>query len=67
VKDIGDVHSSSTAGKKESNCRRQKIVQSAMGPTTIAAPPRGFASMTEVLQPGITVNSVMNGSQLING
>jgi hypothetical protein len=45
MKDIGDVHSSSTVGRKESNCRWQKIVQSAMEPTTMAAHPKGFASM----------------------
>jgi hypothetical protein len=46
MKDIGDFHYSSTAGRKESNCQRQKIVQSAMEHTTMATHPKGFASMT---------------------
>jgi hypothetical protein len=67
MKDIGDVRSSSTAGKKGSNYRRQKIVQSAKGLITITTPPTGFASMIEGLQLGITVNSAVNGSQFIIG
>jgi hypothetical protein len=38
-----------------------------MGLITIAAHLRGFASATEGLQLGITVNSIINGSQFING
>jgi hypothetical protein len=49
MKDIGNVRSSSTVGKKESNYRGQRIVQSATEPTTIAAHPREFASMIENL------------------
>jgi hypothetical protein len=67
MKDIRDVRSSSTAGRKESSCRRQKIVQNATGLTTIVALPRGFASMIEGLWLGITVNSAINESQFING
>jgi hypothetical protein len=49
MKVIGDVHSLGTIWRKESICQQQKIVQNAMEPTTIAAHPRGFASMTESL------------------
>jgi hypothetical protein len=49
IKDIEDVCSSSTAGKKGSNCQWQKIVQNAMEPTTIATHPKGFALMIEDL------------------
>jgi hypothetical protein len=63
MNDIGDVHSSSTAGKKGSSCRQQKIVQSAMGLTIIATHPKGFALMTGYLQPEITVNSTISRCQ----
>jgi hypothetical protein len=36
-------------GRSDQAANDKKIVQSAMGPTTIAAPPRGFDSMTEGL------------------
>jgi hypothetical protein len=62
MKDIGDVCSSSAVGKNELNCRRQKIVKSAMELTTMATHPKGFASMTEGLRPGITVNTIISGS-----
>jgi hypothetical protein len=67
MKDIGDVRSSSIVGRKESNYRQWKIVQSATRLITIAAHPRGFASMTEGLRLWITMNSTTNGSQFING
>jgi hypothetical protein len=63
MRDIGDVRSSSTAGKKGSSYRRQKIVQNAIGLTTTAAHRKGFALTIEDLQPEITVNSTINGSQ----
>jgi hypothetical protein len=49
MKVIGDVYFLDTVGKKESNCQRRKIVQNAMGPTTMATHPRGFASLTKTL------------------
>jgi hypothetical protein len=55
MRDIEDVHSKSTAGKKESSCRRQKIVQNATRLTIIATHLKGFALMTEDLQQEITV------------
>jgi hypothetical protein len=66
MKDTRDVCSSSTVGKKESNYRRHKIVQSAMGPTTITVHPKGFASMIKGLQLEITVNTAINESWIIN-
>jgi hypothetical protein len=39
MKDIGHVCSSSTAGKKGSSCRQQKIIQSATGLTIVATHP----------------------------
>jgi hypothetical protein len=64
MKDIGDVRSSSTIGKKGS---WQKTIQSATGLTIIVAHPKGFALMIEDLRSGITVNSTINGSQSIIG
>jgi hypothetical protein len=63
MKDIGDVHSSSTDRKKGSSYQRQKAIQSATGLTIIATHPNWFALMTEDLQSGITVNSTINRSQ----
>jgi hypothetical protein len=63
MRDIRDVHSSSIARKKGLSCQQQRIVQSAKGLTTTIAHLRGFASMIEDIQLGITVNSVINGSQ----
>jgi hypothetical protein len=63
AKDIRDVCSSSTAGKKRSNYQQQKIVHSAMGLIVIATHPKEFALMSEDLQPEITVNSTINGSE----
>jgi hypothetical protein len=65
MKDIEDVRSSSTVGKKRSSCRRQKTVQSATGLTTMAIHPKGFALMTEDLQPRIIVDSTINGSRFM--
>jgi hypothetical protein len=67
TKDIRDVSFSSTAGKKGSSYRWQKIVQNAIGLTIIATHPKGFALMTEDLQPEITVNSTIYGSQFMIG
>jgi hypothetical protein len=63
MKDIGDVRSSKTTGKKGPNCQRQKIVQNAMEPATIVTHPKGLALMIEDLQLGITVSSAINVSQ----
>jgi hypothetical protein len=46
MKGIGDVRSSSTTRRKESNFQQQRIVQSAVEPTTMAGHPKEFASMT---------------------
>jgi hypothetical protein len=69
MKDIGDVHSSSTAGKKGSSYRRHKTVQSVTGLTIMATHPKGFALMTEDLRPRTTVDSTINGldSRLAGG
>jgi hypothetical protein len=67
MKDIVDVCSSSTVGKKGSSYQRQKIVQSARRLITIIAHPKGFASTTEGLELVITANSAINESQFING
>jgi hypothetical protein len=45
MKDIGDVRSSSAVGKKGSNYRRQKTVQSAMGLTIVVTHLKGLALM----------------------
>jgi hypothetical protein len=63
MKGIGDVLSSSTAGKKGSSCRQQKTVQSATWLTIMATHPKGFALMTDDLQPRITMDLTINGSQ----
>jgi hypothetical protein len=49
------------------NCQRQKIVQSAMEHAAMAAYPKEFASMTGGLRLGITMSSIINESQFING
>jgi hypothetical protein len=63
MRDTGDVNSSSTARKMGSSYRRQEIVQSATWLTIIATHPKGFALMIEDLQPRITVDLTINGSQ----
>jgi hypothetical protein len=63
MKDIGDVRSSSTVGKKGSSYQQQRIVQNAMGLTTTTTHLREFASMAEDLQPGITMNSTIYRSK----
>jgi hypothetical protein len=60
MKDIGDVRSSSIARKKGSSCQQQKTVRSATRLTIIATHSKGFALMTEYLQPRIIVNSTIN-------
>jgi hypothetical protein len=60
MKGIGDVRSSSTIGKRGSSRRRQKTIQSATGFTIMATHSKGFALMTEDLQPRITVDSIIN-------
>jgi hypothetical protein len=67
MRDIRDIRSSSIARKKGSSYRQQKIVQNATGLTTIAAHPKEFTLMTGDLQPEITVNSTINGSQSMMG
>jgi hypothetical protein len=67
MRDIGDVRSSSTTGKKGSSYQWLRIVQNAMGLTTTAAHLRGYASTTEDLQLEVTVSSVINGSQFTIG
>jgi hypothetical protein len=67
MKDIGDVCSSSTAGKKGSSYQRQKTVQNATGLTIITTHLKGFALMIEDLQPRITVDSTINGSRFTIG
>jgi hypothetical protein len=62
MKDIGDVRSSSTAGKKGSSYQWQKTVQNATGLTIIATHPKGVALMIEDLQPRITVDLTINRS-----
>jgi hypothetical protein len=62
MRDTGDVYSSSTARKKGSNYQQQKTVQSATGLTIMAIQPKGYALMTEDLQPRIIVDLTTNGS-----
>jgi hypothetical protein len=56
MKDIGDVHSSSTVEKKGSSCRWQKTFQNATGLRIMATHPKGFALMIEDLQLRITMD-----------
>jgi hypothetical protein len=67
MKDIGDVCSSSTVGKKGSSCQQQKTVQIATRLTIITTRRKGFALMTEDLQPEITMDSTINGSHFTIG
>jgi hypothetical protein len=61
MKDVGDVCSSSTVGRKESHCQWRKIVQNATEPTTMETHPRGFASKEKHMTV-VTVNSIINRS-----
>jgi hypothetical protein len=67
MKDTGGVRSSSIVGEKGSSYRRQKTVQSATGLTIMATHPKGLALMTEDIQPRITVDLTINGSQFTIG
>jgi hypothetical protein len=67
TRDIENVSYSSTAWKKGTSCRRQRIVQNATRLTTTTAHLREFTSTIEDLPPGITVNSLINGSQSMIG
>jgi hypothetical protein len=67
TRDIGDVHSSSTAEKKGSSYQQWRIIQSALGHTTTTTHLREFASMTHDLQLEITMNLAINGSPFMIG
>jgi hypothetical protein len=62
MKDIEDVHFSTTVGKKGSSCRQQRTVQSAMGLTIMVTRLKGLVLMTEDLQPRIIEDLTINES-----